>query len=111
MTATETVTTAGRLSTLISTFIEAVDFVLLTLLDALEFSEGDCVDLLEQITEDRSDFVERIRRNYLADEAGIGTAERSVLLEVTSVFERIVWMTHRLARLIGGERARGTVPA
>ena len=27
-----------------------------------------------------------------------------MLLQVTSVFERAVWMTHRLARLIDGDR-------
>jgi phosphate:Na+ symporter len=102
--ATEAVPPEGRLGGLVSTFVEAVDFVLLTMIDALESTEGDPLDLLVQITEDRSEFAERIRREYLAEEATIGTTDRSVLLEVTSVFERVVWMTHRLARLIGGER-------
>jgi phosphate:Na+ symporter len=104
MTATGAVSGSGRLDGLVTTFVEAVDFVLLTLLDALEAGTGDTVELLAQITEDRSEFVERIRRDYLADEASIGTADRSVLLQVTSVFERIVWMTQRFARLLGGDR-------
>jgi hypothetical protein len=28
--------------------------------------------------------------------------ERAVLLQVTTLFERIVWITHRLAALLGG---------
>src|SRR5262249_27692529 len=55
-------------------------------------------------TEDRGDLMERVRQNYLAEEGSVGTAERAVLLQVTSVFERIIWMSQRLARSI--ERGR-----
>lgn len=98
--ATASVALDGRLGTLVSTFIEGLDFVLLTLVDALEAGSSDALDLLTRITEDRGDLVERIRQEYLAGEAGVAVAERAVLLQVTSVFERVIWMTQRLARLI-----------
>jgi len=44
--------------------------------------------------------MERIRQNYLADAPSVGPADRAVLLQVTSIFERVIWMTQRLARLI-----------
>ena len=101
---TESVPQESRLGVRVSTFVEALDFVLLTLIDALESGAGEPVDQLVQITEDRGEFVERVRQEYLADEASVTASDRAVLLQVTSVFERAVWMTHRLARLIDGDR-------
>ena len=46
--------------------------------------------------------MERIRQEYLAEETSIGPVERVVLLQVTSLFERIMWMARRLALLIEG---------
>jgi len=97
---TEMVSTDSRLGDLVSTFIEALDFVLMTLLDALKTGDRDRIDLLMSITEDRGDLMEQVRQNYLAEEGSVGAADRAVLLHVTSVFERIIWMTQRLARLI-----------
>jgi phosphate:Na+ symporter len=97
---TELVSTDSRLGDLVSTFIEALDFVLMTMLDALETGDRDRIDLLISITEDRGDLMEQVRQNYLAEEGSVGPADRAVLLHVTSVFERIIWMTQRLARLI-----------
>jgi phosphate:Na+ symporter len=102
--ATEQVPQESRLGMRVSTFVEALDFVLLTLIDALESGSEEPVELLLQITEDRGEFVERVRQEYLSDEAGVTASDRAVLLQVTSVFERAVWMTHRLARLIDGDR-------
>jgi phosphate:Na+ symporter len=102
--ATESVPLEGRLGALVSTFVEGIDFVLLTMLDALESGEKEPVELLVKITEDRGDLVERIRQEYLAGEGSASAADRAVLLQVTSIFERIIWMTQRLARLIDVER-------
>jgi phosphate:Na+ symporter len=81
--------------------------VLLTLLEALESAGGgESLVLLLQITGDRGDLMERIRQDYLADEGAVSSADRSVLLQATSIFERIIWMTQRLARLIDGGQKR-----
>jgi phosphate:Na+ symporter len=94
---------AGSLADLISTFIEGLDFVLLTAVDALESRDAGNIELLLQITEDRGDLVERMRKDFLAGNE-TSSADRLILLQVTSVFERIVWMLHRLA-LIDADRA------
>lgn len=97
---TESVPLEGRLGNLVSTFVEAVDFVLLALLDALEAQGGAPLEMLTRITEDRGDLMERVRQKYLANEDGVGKQDRAILLQVTSVFERVVWMAQRLARQI-----------
>jgi phosphate:Na+ symporter len=97
---TEGVSPASRLGDLVSTFVEALDFVLMTLLAALEAGDRERIDLLVHITEDRGDLMEQIRQSYLAEESSIDAHDRAVLLHVTNVFERIIWMTQRLARLL-----------
>ena len=109
MTISEPVPLDGRLASRISTLVEALDFMLLTLIDALESTDAEAGELLLQITEDRGDFVERIRQDYLAEESGASSGDRAVLLQVTSIFERVVWMTQRLARLIEAGRRAGSL--
>ena len=94
------VVSASRLGDLVSTFVEGLDFVLMMLVTALETGERERIDLLINITEDRGDLMERIRQSYLADEGSVDARDRAVLLQVTNVFERTIWMTQRLARLL-----------
>ena len=89
----------GPLADLVATFVEGLDFVLLTAVDALETKDPETVELLTHITADRGDLVEGIRTDFLA-ERETNSTDRAILLQVTSVFERIVWMTQRLSRLI-----------
>ena len=44
--------------------------------------------------------MEQIRQNYLAEEGSVDARGRAVLLQVTNLFERTIWMTQRLARLL-----------
>jgi phosphate:Na+ symporter len=98
-----------RLGPLIATFVEGLDFVLMIMIQTLESGDQESFSLLLRITEDRGDMMERVRQDYLAEERNVGTADRAVLLEVTSVFERVIWMTQRFARLIhAGQRDRLT---
>src|SRR5262249_16759115 len=98
-----------RLGPLIATFVEGLDFVLMIMIQTLESGDHESFSLLLRITEDRGDMMERIRQDYLAEARSVGTADLAVLLEVTSVFERVIWMTQRFARLIHvGQRDRQT---
>jgi phosphate:Na+ symporter len=90
-----------RLGGVIAQLIEGLDFVLLTMIEALDDDDG-AVDLLTVITGDRSDLLEKIRQQFLANTAGVTDVERAALLHITSVFERATWMTQRMARIIGG---------
>jgi phosphate:Na+ symporter len=98
--ATAAVPIDGRLGDFVLTFVEALDFVLLEMIGTVESGDRSSLELLMRITEDRGDLMERIRQEYLAEESSIATADRAVLLQVTSVFERVIWMVHRFARLI-----------
>jgi phosphate:Na+ symporter len=98
--ATAEVSLDHRLSGVVSSFVEALDFVLLTLIEVLEEGGSESLELLIEITGDRGDLMERIRHDYLTDEAATTAADRAVLLQATGVFERIIWMTQRLACLI-----------
>ncbi|MGE0449313.1 MAG: Na/Pi cotransporter family protein [Vicinamibacterales bacterium] len=98
-TTTDAVTADSRLGSLVSSLVEALDFVLLTLIDAMKSGDRDQIELLANLTEDRGPLMEKIRQRYLED-AGMNPADRGVLLQVTSVFERVVWMAQRLARLL-----------
>lgn len=90
----------SALAARVSTFVEALDFVLITLVDALGSGDGNDIDLLQTITEDRGEFVERLRQEFLSNDQGSAPGDRAVLLQVTNVFERIIWMTQRFAGLL-----------
>lgn len=100
---TESVAVESRLGDLVSTLVEGLDFVLLTMIDAMRSGDRDRVELLASITEDRGSLMEQIRQKYLEDDAAVSASDRAVLLQVTSVFERVIWMTQRLARLLDRE--------
>jgi phosphate:Na+ symporter len=100
---TESVPREGSLADLVATFIEGLDFVLLTAVDAIETKDPAAVEMFAGITSDRGDLVERIRNDFFAG-TEINSSDRAVLLQVTSVFERIVWMAHRFAGLVEAEQ-------
>lgn len=89
-----------KLKNLIHNFVEGLDAILLTSLDALEGKDPQDVELLMQITADRGDLMERVRNTYLASEGGLELQEKSLLLYVTNLFERIVWMLRRIGMLL-----------
>jgi phosphate:Na+ symporter len=99
--AAESANTTERLATFLATYVEALDFVLLTLVEALDTGDAGALQLLSQMTEDRGQLVESIRQGYLTEQANVGAAERALLLKVTSIFERIMWMAQRLSHLVG----------
>jgi hypothetical protein len=51
--------------------------------------------------------MEQIRQSYLAEEVSVSPTERAILLQVTSIFERVIWMTQRLSRLMDVSRRAG----
>jgi phosphate:Na+ symporter len=101
----EPVSFDGKLGTVISSLVETLDFVLLTLIEALEANNDDSLELLLEITADRGDMMEKVRQDFLADEAQLLATDRAILLQSTSIFERIIWMAQRLARLVGSNQA------
>src|SRR5262249_10512095 len=106
---TQSVPRSGPLADLVSAFVEGLDFVLLTAVDSMETKDAAVIEMFFGITSDRGDLVERFRNEFLADTAAT-SSDRAVLLQVTNIFERIVWMAHRLARLMDTGQAQLKVP-
>lgn len=80
--------------------VEAGHTLLLTLLDAV--SGGDPLDraLLREMSGDRAELMEGIRRDLLRGEASLDQARREGLFAATSLFERLVWLVRRYAALL-----------
>jgi phosphate:Na+ symporter len=107
---TESIPHHASLVDLVSTFIEGLDFILMTGVDAIETKDPMAIQMFSGITSDRGDIVERIRNDFFAG-SDVDAADRAVLLQVTSVFERIVWMAHRLAGLVETRESQTEVSA
>ncbi|WP_035714969.1 Na/Pi symporter [Azorhizobium doebereinerae] len=76
---------------------ESLRAVLLVLADAVpeEAGEGD-LEVLNALTGDRSDLLDRIRRD-LAASCATGGSEVRTLMRATSLFERALWLVRRLS--------------
>ena len=77
-------------------FVEGLDAILLTAVDAVKGLDKSDVETLIQITSDRSGLMEKIRETYLSGEHQLGPEEKSLLLYITNLFELIVWLLRRL---------------
>lgn len=87
----------GRLAT---HFLEASDLLLLLTRDAVLSLDRDDIRMLQELCGDRSELMGRIRNLHLAPEQDLPLAERAILLTLTSLFERIVWMLRRYTLLL-----------
>jgi phosphate:Na+ symporter len=88
------------LAPLVSNVTEALEFLLLTVGDAVTSLDATEADLTAGLCADRGEMLGRIRNLYLTSEAALSPVDKSLLLEVTTRFDRIVWMVRRLAELL-----------
>jgi hypothetical protein len=84
--------------------VEACDVVLGTLRDWLERRDADDRLLLDEMTADRGDQMEGVRRNAASAEFGSATDQATVLY-ATSMFERTMYLARRVAGGPSGPRA------
>lgn len=75
---------------------ESLRVIVLSLAEATDGGSGDDFDLLIELTADRSEMLDRIRRALAASEAA-GEADSRRLMHATSLFERAVWLVRRVA--------------
>lgn len=90
---------------------ESLRTMILELADAQGGTEGD-FDLVIELTADKSATLDRIRRTLATGALGTGEEARN-LLNAVSLFERSLWLAHRLAttlRLTANEANRGASP-
>jgi len=87
---------SSALAPLADNLLEGLDTILLTSIGAME-SGGSDLQILTTITGDRSRMMEEVRHQYLNNEERLDAKEKSALLYITNLFERIVWLSGRLA--------------
>ena len=87
-------------------FIEGLDAILQTASDAIDSSDPVDVEILLAITADKSDVIKEIHDGYLSAQFDLPLQDKSVLLNISNLFERIVWTLHKLGlhMELSGER-------
>ncbi len=69
--------------------LESMDFIVLTWLDAFESRGPEEIDLIVKLTGDRSEMMDKIRRNYLKSEEALSETDRNFILDITILFENV----------------------
>ncbi|MDX9766231.1 MAG: Na/Pi symporter [Ectothiorhodospiraceae bacterium] len=85
---------------------EGLHAILLTLLDAVDNGDAEDWALLNRLTSDRTELMERIRHKLLREGQTLPYTTHEVLFGATSLFERIIWLLRRYILLVangGGE--------
>ena len=99
-TSAEAIADGGKLEQLIENFAEALDFLLMFTGDAARTLDRDRAQFVFDLSSDRGDMMGGIRALYLARDQGLTADEKALLLRLTSLFERIVWMLQRYSDLL-----------
>jgi Na/Pi-cotransporter len=81
-------------------FIEALDAILQTAGDAIESSDPQDIDILLSITADKGDVIKKIHGTYLSAQSALELQDKSILLNISNLFERIIWTLHKLGLLM-----------
>jgi phosphate:Na+ symporter len=94
------VTRGAKIGSLAGSFVESLDFFLMLSNDAVVSQSRDDIRMLQELCGDRSEMMGRVRNMYLAPEQELPPAEKALLLRLTTLFERIVWMLRRYTVLM-----------
>jgi phosphate:Na+ symporter len=89
-----------RLATLIENFAEALDFLLMFAGDAARTLDRDRAQFVCDLSSDRGDMMSGIRSAYLAPDQALTADEKALLVRLTNLFERVVWMIQRYSDLL-----------
>ncbi len=90
----------GPLEPLIEDVIETLDFLLLCASETATAPEIERATFLHALSDDRSEMMAGVRNRYLSPDLSLTAAERALLLGLTVLFERIVWMVQHYADLL-----------
>jgi phosphate:Na+ symporter len=90
----------GALEPVIENVIETLDFLLLFACDAATSLDYERANVLFNLSGDRGEMMVGVRNLYLASDRSLTAADRALLLRLTALFERIVWMVQRYAELL-----------
>ena len=99
-TSVERTPASPQLASLMQIMSEAMEFLLVTACEAATTLEPEEEDIAASLCGDRGDLMGRIRNLYLTGEQGLRPQDKLLLLELTSQFDRVVWLVRRLAELL-----------
>ena len=91
--------TGNLRSTFQGTFLQGLDFLLHTACEAENSDEATDAEQLVKLTQDKGDVFQSIRNAYLSGEKTMDTQDRTAFLELTSLYERMIWTLGRIATL------------
>lgn len=92
--------TSNNLENLIQASAESLHFNLITTLETTRTSEKADIEILLNITDDKGSLMERIRKSYLNGDNLLNSDEKTVLLYVTDLFQRTVWLINNWAKTL-----------
>jgi phosphate:Na+ symporter len=91
---------APSLKSLVENIREGLGALLLTAEEAVRTRVADDVDVLRQLTSDRSALVNGMRQRVMASDQALSIGDQAHLYNITNLLERIVWMLRRYAGLL-----------
>lgn len=100
-----------KLEALTGNFIEALDFLLMFAGDAARTLDRGRAEFLFDLSSDRGDMMGGIRGLHLSPDQALTPDEKALLLRLTTLFERIVWMLQRYAELLLKNLGESETPA
>jgi phosphate:Na+ symporter len=82
--------------------VEGLDFLVLTLLDALKSQDEQDRALFLKLTSDKSEVMERLRNQLLSKGDELSPKAHEALFSASSLYERIVWLLRQYCLLLNG---------
>ena len=89
-----------ELKSLIENLIEGTDTILLTLISCMKNKDLMEIEIVSIMTSSKSDLMEKIRKNYLTQDKLLNETDKITLLMITNIFEKIVWLSGSVAKLL-----------
>ena len=86
-----------RVASLVRDLSESLHAILLTTVDTLREPDEIGLSILAAMTSDRGDMMSEVRARFVSASDGLGVREKSALMFLTTLFERIVWVVSRMA--------------
>ena len=93
-------TAASGNQALESNITEALHFLLLALHDAALSPDPDDLELLQALSGDRAEVIEKLRHQLLRQSDDRGAQIKETLYAATSLFERLVWLIRQYGQLL-----------
>jgi len=76
--------------------IEGLHFILLTLIDCITKGDTESIPLLQIMTDDRAEIMQRLRSLLMEETKELEQTNYQSLLNVTIYLDRSIWLTRRL---------------